>query len=102
MGSSISKCISISRQIITPAACIVNGFKQNSHSHQISAAIHALQTIHRVSDPTDADSAVAKERDGQYKHLIELKEKRTRMGWDLTQMIAIDRHVGGPLPDNHD
>jgi hypothetical protein len=43
--------------------------------HQIGTAIHALQAIHRVSDPTDADSAVAKERDGQYKHLMRIKRK---------------------------
>ena len=47
-------------------------------THSIGAAIYALQAIHRASDVSDTDAAVAKERDWQYKHLIELKEKRSR------------------------
>jgi len=45
-------------------------------THSIGSAIYALQAIHRVSDSADADSAVAKERDWQVQHLIELGERR--------------------------
>jgi hypothetical protein len=41
-------------------------------THSIGAAIYALQAIHRASGPADADSAVARERDWQYRHLLEL------------------------------
>ena len=43
-------------------------------THSIGAAIYALQAIHRASKPSDADSAVAKERDWQYEHLLELNK----------------------------
>ncbi len=42
-------------------------------SHSIGAAIYGLQAIHRASN--DADAAVAKERDWQYQHLLELGSK---------------------------
>lgn len=41
-------------------------------THSVGAAIYALQAIHRATDLTDADAAVAKERDWQYRHLLEL------------------------------
>ncbi len=40
-------------------------------THSIGAAIYALQAIHRATDPSYADAAVAKERDWQYQHLLE-------------------------------
>lgn len=43
-------------------------------THSIGAAIYALQAIHRAADSADADAAVAKERDWQYGHLLELGE----------------------------
>jgi immunity protein 5 of polymorphic toxin system len=43
-------------------------------THSIGAAIYALQAIHRATDSSDADTAVAKERDWQYQHLLELGE----------------------------
>lgn len=45
-------------------------------THSIGAAIYALQAIHRATDASDADAAVAKERDWQVQHLIELGERR--------------------------
>ena len=42
-------------------------------THSIGAAIYALQAIHRASDSADADAAVAKERDWQIQHLLELR-----------------------------
>jgi len=39
--------------------------------HAIGAAIYGLQAIHRA---TDADAAVAKEREWQYQHLLELRK----------------------------
>ena len=44
-------------------------------THSIGAAIYALQAIHRATDSSDAGAAVARERDWQYQHLLELREK---------------------------
>jgi hypothetical protein len=44
-------------------------------AHSIAAANYALQAIYRAADPSDADTAVAKERDWQYRHLLRLREK---------------------------
>jgi hypothetical protein len=44
-------------------------------THAIGAAIYALQAIHRATNSSDADAAVAKERDWQYQHLVGLREK---------------------------
>ncbi len=44
-------------------------------THSMGAAIYALQAIHRVTDAAEADAAVAKERDWQYRHLLELGER---------------------------
>ena len=43
-------------------------------THSIGSAIYALQAIYRVTSSADADAAVAKERDWQYKRLLELIE----------------------------
>ncbi len=43
-------------------------------THSIGAANYALQAIHRASSSSEADAAVAKERDWQYQHLLELGE----------------------------
>ena len=40
--------------------------------HSYGPAIYALQAIHRATNSSDADAAVAKEREWQYKHLLEL------------------------------
>jgi hypothetical protein len=45
-------------------------------THAIGGAIYALQAIHRATDPANADAAVAKERDWQYQHLLELGQNR--------------------------
>jgi hypothetical protein len=42
-------------------------------THSIGSAIYSLQAIHRATDSAEADVAVAKERDWQYHHLIELR-----------------------------
>jgi hypothetical protein len=41
-------------------------------THSIGAAIYALQAIHRATG-SDADAAVARERDWQYRRLLELR-----------------------------
>jgi len=41
--------------------------------HAYGAAIYAQQAVFRASDPEIAEAAAAKERDWQYKHLLELK-----------------------------
>lgn len=41
-------------------------------THSISAANYALQVIYRVTNSSDADAAIAKERDWQYQHLLDL------------------------------
>ncbi|PIU68797.1 hypothetical protein COS81_02605 [candidate division WWE3 bacterium CG06_land_8_20_14_3_00_42_16] len=43
-------------------------------THSIGAANYTLQAIHRASNISDADAAVAKERDWQYNHLLKLGE----------------------------
>ena len=40
--------------------------------HAYGSAIYAQQAIHRATNPTAADAAVAKERDWQYQHLLHL------------------------------
>ena len=49
-------------------------------THSIGAAIYALQAIHRATDSSDADTAVARERDWQLQHLLELGAARPRSG----------------------
>ena len=41
-------------------------------AHSIGSAIYALQAIYRATDSSEADIAVAKERDWQYEHLFGL------------------------------
>jgi hypothetical protein len=41
-------------------------------AHSVGAAVYALQGIYRATNSTDADAALAKERDWQYDHLLEL------------------------------
>ena len=41
-------------------------------THAIGAANYALQAIHRATNPSDAEVAVAKERNWQYRRLLEL------------------------------
>ena len=40
--------------------------------HSIGAAVYAQQAIHRDVNSSDADAAVAQERDWQYQHLLNL------------------------------
>jgi hypothetical protein len=42
-------------------------------THSIGAAIYALQAIHRAASASDADAAVARERDWQVQRLLELR-----------------------------
>lgn len=44
-------------------------------THSLGAANYALQAISRATGPADADSAIAKERDWQYRRLRELGRK---------------------------
>ncbi|GEM_PF-290025 len=44
-------------------------------THCIGAAIYALQAVYRATNSSDADAAVAKERDWQYQHLLRLRKK---------------------------
>jgi hypothetical protein len=41
--------------------------------HSTGAANYALQAVHRAAGPSAADAAVARERDWQYQHLLELR-----------------------------
>ena len=41
-------------------------------THSIGAASYSLQTIHRATHSSDADAAIAKEREWQYQHLLNL------------------------------
>ena len=44
-------------------------------THSIGAAIYALQAVHRATYSSDADGGLSRERDWQYQHLLELREK---------------------------
>jgi hypothetical protein len=44
--------------------------------HALGAANYALQAIHRATNPSDADAAVANEREWQIQHLLDLKNSR--------------------------
>lgn len=44
-------------------------------THSIGAANYALQAVHRAANSTVADAAVAKERDWQCQHLLDLQKK---------------------------
>ena len=44
-------------------------------THSVGAASYALQAIYRATITSDADAAIAKERDWQYQHLIDLRKK---------------------------
>ncbi len=46
-------------------------------THAIGAAIYGLQAIHRAT--AAADAAVTKEKDWQYKHLIELRNNHSAL-----------------------
>ena len=43
-------------------------------SHAYGSAVYAQQAIYRATNPSEADAAVARERDWQYQHLLELRE----------------------------
>ncbi len=45
--------------------------------HALGAAIYALQAIHRAINPSDAGTAVAKEREWQIQHLLDLRNSRS-------------------------
>jgi hypothetical protein len=44
-------------------------------THSIGAANYALQAIHRAASSSEAAGAAARERDWQYKHLLDLRGK---------------------------
>jgi len=44
-------------------------------THSVGAANYALQAIYRATDPFDVNAAIAKERDWQYQHLLDLRKK---------------------------
>ncbi|MFH0961818.1 MAG: hypothetical protein V1820_04000 [archaeon] len=44
-------------------------------AHSVGAANYALQAIHRATNAPDADAAIAKEREWQLRHLLELKNR---------------------------
>ncbi len=42
--------------------------------HSYGAAVYAQQAIYRATNSSDADAAIAKERDWQYQHLLDLRK----------------------------
>ncbi len=44
-------------------------------THSLGAALYAQQAVWRNAIPEEADAAVVRERDWQYHHLLELREK---------------------------
>jgi hypothetical protein len=49
-------------------------------THAIGAANYALQAIHRAAKPSDAVAAVAKEREWQYQHLLDVADSHQSCG----------------------
>ena len=47
-------------------------------THSIGAANYSLQAIHRTVNASDVDAAIAKERDWQYQHLLELRNSHEK------------------------
>ncbi|HLF87982.1 MAG TPA: hypothetical protein VI451_03495 [Anaerolineales bacterium] len=47
-------------------------------THSIGAANYALQAIYRATNSSDADAAIAKEREWQYQHLLVLGKTGSR------------------------
>jgi hypothetical protein len=45
-------------------------------AHAIAAAIYAATAVRDATDPADADNAAMREREWQYRHLLELREKQ--------------------------
>jgi hypothetical protein len=45
-------------------------------THSMGSAIYALQAIHRATNSSEADAVVAKEKEWQYQHLLELVKKQ--------------------------
>ena len=45
--------------------------------HALGAANYALQAIHRATNPSDANAAVAEEREWQIQHLLDLRNSRS-------------------------
>jgi hypothetical protein len=44
--------------------------------HAYGSAIYAQQAVYRAANPADAEYSVAKERDWQYQHLLELRKNK--------------------------
>jgi len=44
-------------------------------THSTGSSLYALQAVHRAANSSDADAAIAKERNWQYQHLLKLKKK---------------------------
>ncbi|WFN35659.1 hypothetical protein L1S32_06055 [Methanogenium sp. S4BF] len=49
-------------------------------THALAAAMYALQAMYRAANPSDAEAAVARERDWQYRHLRDLRERDVQAG----------------------
>jgi hypothetical protein len=47
-------------------------------THSIGAVNYAAQAVHRAANASDADAKVAKEREWQYQHLLELRNSHER------------------------
>jgi hypothetical protein len=45
-------------------------------THSLGAANYALQAIHRAADASEAEAAIAREREWQFQHLLELGKQR--------------------------
>jgi hypothetical protein len=66
-------------------------------THSIGAAIYALQAIYRATEASDADPAVAKERDWQYQHLLRLAEGSKRLN---SKSMSLEEQLIAPCGMN--
>jgi hypothetical protein len=45
--------------------------------HALGAANYALQALYRATNPSEAEAAIAKEREWQLQHLLDLRDSRS-------------------------
>ncbi len=69
-------------------------------THSLGSAIYALQAVYRAANSLDADAAVTKERDWQYKHLLELGKTATEPQWFFYMVRCRDNSLYSGMTNN--
>jgi predicted GIY-YIG superfamily endonuclease len=69
-------------------------------THSMGSAIYALQAVYRAANSLDADAAVTKERDWQYKHLLKLGKTTTEAQWFFYMVRCNDNSLYSGMTNN--